>query len=75
MTIEDMSSIMKVADSSTIDNKVLAKIDGLVLRVSKQVHVDKERLVYRLSEHELAKKQQLEFDSHFIDDSVKIEVY
>lgn len=35
MSIEDKSTIMKIADSSTSENAVLAKIDGLVLRVSK----------------------------------------
>lgn len=35
MTIEDKSSILKIGDSSTQDQKVLAKVDGLVLRVSK----------------------------------------
>lgn len=56
MTIEDMSSILKIGDTSTFNHKVLAKIDGLVLRVSKKVSKDGDSLTYRLSERELSKK-------------------
>ena len=54
---------------------MLSKIEGLVIRVSKQVSKDGDRLVYRLSEHELDKRQVLDFDSVFFDDSIKIQVY
>ena len=51
---------------------MLAKVDGLVLRISKQISKDGDRLVYRLSEYELAKKQVIDFDSFFFDDNIKI---
>jgi len=35
LTVEDMTSFLKVADSSTPDHTVLAKVDGLVVRISK----------------------------------------
>ena len=72
LTIEDKSDIMKVADSSTPDHTVLAKVEGLVMRVSKQVSLDGDRLLYRVSDHELKKRQQLDFDSAFFDDTIKI---
>ena len=75
MTVEDMSTIMKIADSSTPDNTVLSKIDGLVLRISTKINKEGERLVYRLSQDELVKKQELLFDSCFFDNNIKIEVY
>lgn len=56
MTIEDYSTILKVAESSSPEKTVLTEVEGLVLRVSKQVSKDGDTLVYRLSEHELAKK-------------------
>ena len=43
--------------------------------MSKQVDIEGERLLYRLSESELRKKQVLDFDSAFFDDSIKIQVY
>lgn len=75
LTVEDRSQIMKVADSSTLDHTVLAKVEGIVLRISKQCSLDGDRLVYRLSEHELQKRQKLDFDSVFFDDTVKIQIY
>lgn len=72
LTVEDKSSIMKVADSSTPEHTVLSEVEGLVLRISKQVSNDSDRLIYRLSEAELSKKQVLDFDSVFFDDSIKI---
>ena len=75
MTIEDKSRIVKLAESSTPENKVLARINGLVLRISKKVNIDGECLIYRLSEDDLAKRQELQFDSFFFDDKIKIEVY
>lgn len=56
MTIEDYSTILKVAESSSPEKTVLTEVEGLVLRVSKQVSKDGDTLVYRLSEHELSKK-------------------
>ena len=75
LTIEDRSDIMKLADSSTPDHTVLAKVEGLILRVSKQVNIDGERLIYRVSDYELKKRQKLDFDSSFFDDTIKIQVY
>ncbi len=72
MTIEDKSSILKIGDTSTFNHKVLAKVDGLVLRVSKKVSKDGDLLTYRLSERELSKKQVLDFDASFFDDAIKI---
>ena len=56
LTIEDRSSINRIADSSTSERTVLSEVDGIVLRVSKQVSLDGERLIYRLSERELHRK-------------------
>ena len=75
LTVEDLSSIVKVADSSTPDHTVLSKIEGLVLRISMKISKDGDSLVYRVSETDLAKKQVLDFDSAFFDDTIKIQVY
>ena len=75
LIVEDKSEIVKVADSSTPDHTVLTKIEGLVLRISKKVSKDGDLLVYRVSETELDKKQVLDFDSAFFDDTIKIQVY
>lgn len=56
LTVEDKSVFHKVSDSSTPDHTVLAEVEGLVLRISKRVSIDSDRLIYRLSEHELDKK-------------------
>ena len=75
LTVEEKSAFHKEAESSTPEHMVLSEIEGLVLRISKQVSLDGERLIYRLSEHELSKKQVIDFDSCFFDDSIKIQVY
>ena len=72
LTVEEWTSFLKVAESSTPEHTVLTKVDGLVLRISKQISKDGDRLVYRLSEYELSKKQIIDFDSVFFDDSIKI---
>ena len=75
LTVEEMTSIVREADSSTMEHKVLTKVEGLVLRISRQISLDGDRLVYRLSEHEFKKKQVIDFDSYYFDDAVKIQIY
>lgn len=75
LTVEDKSVFHKEAESSTPEHTVLAEVEGLVLRISKRVSLDGDRLVYRLSERDLDKKQVIDFDSCFFDDNIKIQVY
>ena len=48
-----MTEMCKIAEGSTEDNVVLEKIQDLVVRASKKVDIEGERLVYRLGEEEM----------------------
>ena len=56
LQIEDMSEIMRPSEESTHETLILEPVTEIVVRISKQVDNEGERLVYRLGEVELAQK-------------------
>ena len=56
LQIEDMTEMLKETSDSNEDVMLLEKVTGVVVRISKQVDIEGERLLYRLGEVELATK-------------------
>ena len=70
-----MSEVNRPSDDSTEERVLLETVDEVVVRISKQVDWEGERLLYRLGEEELKQKQIIDFDTCFFDDSLKVQIY